>query len=175
MKVRPMDKSMNMKTPPKQIIEDSKIEFYKAGCINGFYSNLFPSPFNDCQNKYWKTSEHYYQAHKFRDNHDNHDNHDIMEQLRNIKKPRDVSFAGRNNNSQIINTWDLEKDNIMRRALRYKFDQNNNLKQLLVESGDAEIIEVTEFDKYRGNGGDNTGLNKLGKLLMELRESYSKH
>jgi ribA/ribD-fused uncharacterized protein len=159
--IKPMDKPMNMKNPI-QVIQDNKIEFYKAGNINGFYSNLFPAPFTDKENSYWPTSEHYYQAHKFVNN------LEIMEELRNIKKPRDVAFAGRLK-SPIISTWEEDKDSVMKRAIRYKFEQNEQLKQCLIESGTAEIIEVTQHDKYWGNGGDNSGLNKLGKFLMELR------
>lgn len=146
----PMDKPMNMKNP-RQVIQDNKIEFYKAGNINGFYSNLFPAPFVDNENVYWPTSEHYYQAHKFVNN------PEIMEELRNVKKPRDVAFLGRSK-SPISITWEQDKDSVMKTAIRYKFEQNKQLKQYLIDSGSVEIIEVTKHDKYWGNGGDNSGL-----------------
>lgn len=153
---------------PYQIIKDSKIEFYKAGCVNGFYSNLFPASFVDINNKCWATSEHYYQAHKYSEY------PKIMEKLRNIKKPRDVSSAGRDKDIQMYISidWNDKKDLIMKEALKYKFQQNNNLKKLLLESGDARIIEVTEHDNYWACG-DGTGLNKLGKFLMDLRSSLT--
>jgi hypothetical protein len=34
----------------------------------------------------------------------------------------------------------------------------------------AELVEHTANDDYRADGGDGSGKNMLGKLLMELRE-----
>jgi len=38
-----------------------------------------------------------------------------------------------------------------------------------MSTGDAEIIEHTSNDRYLGDGGDGTGGNMLGRLLMEVR------
>jgi len=43
------------------------------------------------------------------------------------------------------------------------------LRSLLLETGNATIVEHTENDSYRGDGGDGTGLNMLGIMLMEIR------
>jgi predicted NAD-dependent protein-ADP-ribosyltransferase YbiA (DUF1768 family) len=40
----------------------------------------------------------------------------------------------------------------------------------LLGTGDARIVEHTENDRYRGDGGDGSGRNKLGQILMEVRE-----
>ena len=39
-------------------------------------------------------------------------------------------------------------------------------------SGDAEIVEHTKNDAYWGDGGDGSGLNMLGRILMEVRERF---
>jgi len=57
----------------------------------------------------------------------------------------------------------------MRDALRAKFTQHSSLRSLLLHTGDAELIEHTKNDRYWGDGGDGTGKNRLGQLLMELR------
>ena len=57
----------------------------------------------------------------------------------------------------------------MRRALRTKFEQHSKLKSLLLSTGDAELIEHTRNDSYWADGGDGSGKNRLGILLMELR------
>ena len=57
----------------------------------------------------------------------------------------------------------------MRDALRAKFSQHPDLKAMLLATGTAEIIEHTANDRYWGDGGDGTGKNRLGELLMELR------
>ena len=58
----------------------------------------------------------------------------------------------------------------MREALRAKFTQHPALRSLLLSTGDETIVEHTENDNYWGDGGDGSGRNRLGVLLMELRE-----
>ena len=38
-----------------------------------------------------------------------------------------------------------------------------------MRTGDAEIVEDSAFDTFWGVGGDGTGLNWLGRILMETR------
>ena len=66
--------------------------------------------------------------------------------------------------------WDAVKDDIMLKALRCKFAQHTDLMNLLWETGEREIIEHTTNDSYWADGGGlGRGLNKLGKLLMQVR------
>jgi ribA/ribD-fused uncharacterized protein len=51
-----------------------------------------------------------------------------------------------------------------------KFTQHDDLKKVLLDTGDAELIEDTTSDYYWGNGTNGTGKNMLGKILMETRE-----
>ena len=56
-------------------------------------------------------------------------------------------------------------------GLRAKFAQNSELRKKLLETGNREMREHTGRDKYWGDGGKkNVGLNRLGKLLMEIRD-----
>ena len=57
----------------------------------------------------------------------------------------------------------------MREALRAKFTQHPDLKELLLRTGSAQLVEHTANDNYWGDGGDGSGKNRLGILLMELR------
>jgi ribA/ribD-fused uncharacterized protein len=66
--------------------------------------------------------------------------------------------------------WLTERDDAMRRALRAKFTQHESLRALLVATGDARLVEHTAKDSYWGDGGDGSGRNRLGELLMELRD-----
>ena len=61
------------------------------------------------------------------------------------------------------------KDDIMLKALRAKFTQNDHLKDLLLGTKQRELVEHTSNDTYWGDGGDGSGQNKLGKLLMQVR------
>lgn len=62
----------------------------------------------------------------------------------------------------------------MRKALVAKFTQHPELKTLLLSTGTAKLIEHTANDDYWGDGGDGTGQNMLGRLLMEMRERFAK-
>jgi len=57
----------------------------------------------------------------------------------------------------------------MREVLRAKFAQHASLGSLLLSTGDAELVEHTTNDRYWEDGGDGSGKNRLGQLLMELR------
>ena len=56
-------------------------------------------------------------------------------------------------------------------ALRAKFDQYPELKQFLLSTTGNSLVEHTENENYWGDGGDGSGLNRLGDLLVELRET----
>lgn len=61
----------------------------------------------------------------------------------------------------------------MREALIAKFEQHETLRTLLLSTGDAKLVEHTENDSYWGDGGDGSGRNMLGQLLMEVRQKLS--
>lgn len=44
------------------------------------------------------------------------------------------------------------------------------LREVLLATGGARIVEHTENDAYWGDGGDGGGKNKLGQVLMSVRE-----
>jgi len=58
----------------------------------------------------------------------------------------------------------------MREAVEAKFRQHDELRALLLETGDATLIEHTENDDFWGDGGDGTCHNELGRILMAVRE-----
>ena len=41
-----------------------------------------------------------------------------------------------------------------------------------MKTGDCMLIEHYEHDKYWSDGGDGSGLNRQGHLLMKLREEF---
>jgi ribA/ribD-fused uncharacterized protein len=76
---------------------------------------------------------------------------------------------GRSRKQPIRPDWNDVKDDIMRRAVRAKFAAHPEIRDVLLSTGDAELIERTTNDYYWGCGTDGTGLNMLGKILMEVR------
>ena len=55
-------------------------------------------------------------------------------------------------------------------ALYAKFTQHERLRWLLLDTGERKLIEHTSHDSYWGDGGDGSGQNKLGQLLMKVRD-----
>jgi N-glycosidase YbiA len=147
-------------------MEKNVINFYSTKDAYGCFSNFSAHPFR-LKNKIWKTSEHYFQAQKFAGT-----QHE--EELRLVDSPMVVARMGRSRQRPLRHDWEVVKDDIMREALRAKFTQNEDLKKILLETGDADLVEHTANDNYWGDGGDGSGKNMLGKLLMELREELKK-
>jgi hypothetical protein len=66
--------------------------------------------------------------------------------------------------------WEERKVEIMYRILRAKFTQHKKLKEMLFDTGDAELIEGNTWGDTFWGVCEGKGENKLGKLLMLLRE-----
>lgn len=139
-----------------------EIKFYKVHDDYGFMSNFAPYPFSD-GNKIWPTSEHYFQAQKFLIP-------EIQEKIRQIASPMDAALEGRNRQNPLRPDWEEIKDKVMLQALRMKFSQHPEIAKELLATGDAIIIEHTRNDAYWADWGDGSGKNKLGLLIMQVRE-----
>ena len=76
--------------------------------------------------------------------------------------------------------WEDVKDRYMYRVLRAKFDQNPDLIQKLIDTGDEEIINTnTKHDNYWGfctcdKCAKRYHHNQIGTTLMKLRGEYQK-
>ena len=58
----------------------------------------------------------------------------------------------------------------MERAVRRKFEHlHDELRELLLGTGEEELAEAAPTDFYWGVGRDGTGQNRLGHLLMRIR------
>lgn len=139
----------------------SRIEFYKASESHGEFSNFAPFPV-DIDGKRWPTTEHYFQAQKVAGT-------EREEAIRHAPSPMIAARMGRSREYPIRADWERVKDDVMYRAVMAKFTQHPVLTELLLATGDAEIIEHTENDSYWGDGGDGTGRNRLGQVLMRVR------
>ena len=95
---------------------------------------------------------------------------EIQEKIRQIASPIDAALEGRNRQNPLRPDWEEIKDKVMLQALRMKFSQHPEIAKELLSTGDAIIIEHTQNDAYWADGGDGSGKNKLGLLLMQVRE-----
>jgi ribA/ribD-fused uncharacterized protein len=139
------------------------IYFYDRNQPYFEFTNFFESPIW-LDNKWWPTTEHYYQAAKFSHN------HQLQIQIQQARSARDAFNIAQQNRNQIRRDWQQVNLGIMLNALRAKFAQNQNLKTLLLSTGNAPLVEnAGANDTFFGAGADGKGTNHLGRLLMHVR------
>jgi ribA/ribD-fused uncharacterized protein len=116
---------------------------------------------------YWATSEHYFQAQKFVDT-------PYLEKVRQTKTPKDAANMGRDRSLPLRADWEQVKDDVMQKAVLQKFRTHADIREILLATGDEVLVENSPIDYYWGCGKDGSGRNKLGKILMEVREILRK-
>ena len=141
----------------------AEIRFYRAAGEYGFLSNLYP-----CQvafeGRTFESSEAAYQFGKPKDP-------SIAEWIVSAPKPRLVAVAAHALLPYDVKTnWTLMKVGRMNRVVRAKFTQNPELAGKLRATRDAILVEASKTDSFWGAGRNGGGENRLGKVLMNVRE-----
>ena len=129
----------------------------------GEYSEFFnsaPYPF-DLDGERWPSVEHYFQAQKAVGD------GEWGRRIRMAATPREAFHLGRTVPLPI--NWRTTREEVMRRALYSKFSQHRDLADLLLSTGDREIVEYNPKDAFWAAGPDGRGLNRLGRLLAQVR------
>ncbi len=139
----------------------SPIFFFRKGQPLSELSNFATFGF-EAEGAYWPTVEHVFQAQKFGDA-------AHRERIRLAPTPRDAKALGQTRDVCIRPDWDSIKETIMKQALRLKF-QEPRLRSLLLSTEHRPLIEDSPYDHYWGCGADRKGKNRLGVLLMEIRD-----
>lgn len=131
-----------------------------------FLSNFYSSPIYDTDGIEYPTVEHYFQAMKTLD-------FTMRLRIANAPTPGQAKRLGRHVN--LRRDWNEVKTDVMRDALRLKFSQPS-LRKKLLDTEDAWLEEGNIWhDNIWGDCHchiceDIVGENRLGKLLMEIRE-----
>jgi len=148
------------------------IKFYKIkengvplpyGCFSNFSRHLFW-----LDGLTWPTTEHYFQAQKYK----GMGFPPCIAQYIKINKaetPRIAADLGRDRTIPIRPDWEQVKDDVMRKCVLKKFQVYPDLKKILLDTGDEELIEDSPYDAYWGVGPKGDGKNMLGKILVETR------
>jgi ribA/ribD-fused uncharacterized protein len=139
------------------------IRFYRVREPYGFCSNFAPFPIT-INGVIWPTSEHYFQAQKFLDP-------AIQARIRSVASPMEAAALGRSREFPLRPDWEQVKEDVMYTALQAKFTQHAELGEALLATNEATLVEHTTNDVYWADGGDGHGLNRLGILLMRLRDA----
>tara|TARA_A100001391_G_scaffold188617_1_gene159326 strand:+ start:23200 stop:23688 length:489 start_codon:yes stop_codon:yes gene_type:complete len=147
---------------------DDEIRFYRASeKPYGAFSNLYRRAI-EFEGETFATSEHAYQAGKAR-------KREVRDWVLSAPSPALVAMAAHGLYYwDIAPGWSKTKFDRMRKVLRAKFTQHEDLKKLLLSTGDARLVESATVDNEVNRlwGEVNgTGRNMLGQLLMELREN----
>ena len=121
------------------------------------------SPYGiEVERYYWPTVEHYFQAMKF-------EGLDQYEKIRDARTPKDAKNLGQSRSVKIRDDWEKVKDRIMLFALRKKF-ANGRARSVLLETVGVRLVENAPDDSYWGCGRTGDGRNRLGAMLMQVRE-----
>lgn len=156
-----------------------RIQFLKIKDYFGFCSN-FAKYKVEYNGKTYFHSEGAYQAQKFPDN------PEIQEEICLMESPFKAAKMGRDKSLPIRKDWDKDdlfpeppailkvKDRIMYEIVLAKFQQHPDIAAQLIDSGDAYIVEDTSHaeppDNYWGETSPGVGQNRLGHILMRVRE-----
>ena len=144
----------------------TQVRFYRASeRPYGAFSNLYRREI-EFEGEKFATSEHAYQAGKAR-------KPEVRKWLMEAPSPALLAMAAHGLYVWDINSdWSKIKFDRMKRVLQAKFTQHEDLKQLLLSTGTARLVEAATVDNAVNRlwGEVNgVGKNKLGELLMEVR------
>ena len=128
-------------------------------------TNFYDHPMKDENGFSYPTCEHYFQSHKFLP----HSPY-IAQAVCEAKGPRAAFDLAHKYHDQERKDWLHEgvRDMVMLEGLRLKF-RVPAMRDVLLSTGDRKLVERSPVDSYWGDGGDGTGKNRLGELLMQVR------
>lgn len=135
-----------------------------------FLSNFYPCEIEHQGIKY-PSVEHFYVAMKVTDeqliNGKYYTPVDFREMIAKIKEPAIVKKIG--SKVKIRKDWEEKKIEFMNWAVREKF-KKVELKQLLLDTGNMELIEGNSWNDTFWGVCNGKGHNHLGKILMTVRD-----
>jgi len=111
------------------------------------------------------------------------ENYILLEAILKETSPSNIKKYGRQVKNYNDLMWKEKRYNIMLEALRLKFNQNEIIKQKLLETSPKILYEASKNDKIWGIGFNDKdaiktdknkfGENLLGIALMEIRDSFN--
>lgn len=148
-------------TLPAPSIPTDAIRFNSRTPKWDWLSNFSPHPvhYNGIR---FPTAEHAYQAQKF-------DDEAQRRRIANLKLPRDAKAAAPHDDELPDQWYLLDRDRVMREVLTVKFS-DGLLRRRLLGTGTTALVHLAPWDDYWGTGKDDRGSNRMGVILMELRE-----
>lgn len=149
----------------------SVVRFYEPEEDYGFLSNFYPSPIA-VGGETFPTVEHYYQSRKFVGS---EEAELVRAKLISAATPADCFALSREHATLCRPDWHIHRKRDMFRGLIHKFKQYPVLREQLLSTGSATIVENSPTDVFWGCGADHTGENVLGRMLMNIRTAAREH
>lgn len=167
------------------------VEFYGKHCLSNFSDHAII-----VDDQHYPTVEHYFQTMKFvaatavidnainnisnnsgntiNDNKDNISiisNNEIAKYIHHAATPDEAQALAKRYKQYRRADWSDVKDQIMLLALQVKLESHTDIRELLLSTGQAQLVETSPVDDYWGIGANGRGLNRMGQLWMSLRAS----
>ena len=129
--------------------------------------------FNTCEQYMMAHKAHLFEQHA----------HTILDAIMDEPSPHHQKALGRKVPNFDEQLWKAHRFAIVTSGNYLKFTQNQELKTILLQTGDRELVEASPMDRIWGVGfgakkaqenRNRWGLNLLGKALMEVRERIRK-
>ena len=143
------------------------VEFYERDKPFYEFTNFYePREGIIIDGKRWRTTEAYFQACKFPES-------SLFDAVRQLRTPREAWNFARTNQKHVRADWFDVSMRVMYKAVFCKFSQVPALQALLLSTGNRLLIEHTANDSHWGDGGDGSGHNHLGRVLMRVRDELA--
>jgi ribA/ribD-fused uncharacterized protein len=129
-----------------------------------FLSNFHPSPI-EVDGILYPTVEHAFQAAKT-------DDADEKRAVAEAATPGSAKRKGKK--VQLRSDWEQVKVGIMEDFVRLKFTTHADLREQLLATGEAELVEGNNWNDTFWGVCRGKGRNELGKVLMKVRSELAK-
>lgn len=150
------------------------VYFYKTSHP---FSNFYPCLFQDEEGIEFNCSEQYFMYQKCLTF--DPENRNLLTKILKETNPKKIKALGRKVRNYSEEVWQRDRYDHMVQGLKYKFDQNDNLKEILLET-EGFIYEASPTDRIWGIGFSVGkapevdpllyGQNLLGLALMDVRD-----
>lgn len=126
------------------------------------FSTISDHPFllEDIQ---WKTAEHYYQACKYK-------GLGYADTIIVADDGQQAYDLGNRWLKRKARGWKDSRQLYMTRALFRKVKEYSDVEEALLATGDALLLETSQYDYFWGTGRDQRGKNMLGNVWMDIRK-----
>ena len=143
----------------------------------GALSHWYPARTKDSKGNIFPTVEHYMMYHKalvFGDQ-------AVAQEVLSADSPEEAKKAGRRVHGFDSDTWAAQRESVVFDGNYLKFAQHDNLRKLLLETGNKPLVEASPEDKVWGIGYtaeeapqhiETWGQNLCGKIIERVRARF---